>query len=181
MYYPINYRPDSKKTEKDKDEVNKEELNKYFKKLDEIDSKLIKIDEEIINGTYDRNENKNKFYNIKKDVLIIKTYIIENRLKDEILPELKTKLEEITKNIEIIDEFLIFDTQIGINDSVDYLSILNLLLFPLSIVISIFGTNFKKFDDIYSTDRPFLFIFFMYCCISVLMIVCVIIYKKYIM
>ena len=129
-----------------------------LKQINEIDLKLIVIDKQIINETYDTLNNV-KFYNIKKDFLSIKTNLLTYDINNNHIPqELHNKIESISNNIKLIEDYINLDNSEKINKSINYLTLINTILFPVSIITGYFGMNFENFGY-ESIKHPHILIF----------------------
>ena len=110
-------------------------------KIDTLKKKILDFEKRVIDNNY--NFNYREIINVEKNIL--KLFLFINKIKLEYNINLKQellKLNEINYIINIINKFKsnIVDTET--NSSINILTIINLIFYPLSIIVGYFGMNF---------------------------------------
>ena len=140
---------------KKKEEVNSPEAL-IQKDLERLEKQLYTIDDKVLADDVDTKQIQEELLEAKK--LKMRTlirlnaiYYENNSISKKTFNEYKDKVEHITTLLTTFEEYNTSNTQKEIQKGIDILTMVSLIILPLTLITSFFGMNFKSLGNITHT------------------------------
>lgn len=110
-------------------------------KIKNLKKEIIKIEKNILNS----NINYKNIINLEKNILNLELNINELIIEKNLnLTEEKKKIKEIKISLELINKYKSYIIDSEMNTSINLLTFINLIFFPLSLIVGYYGMNFES-------------------------------------